>query len=319
MTGDTRIVKDPAQAGTRSSLGAPKPAYEPNDETPAGAAGPVDGAVPGTAADTDGVAPAATAMATVMATVQSQERDNDGAGAVVGLDHWLPKPDMAAPSARLTDGLVTVRAKPVKRKNAKERAKAAFADKTGSDQPGLLLGESPVSGIVAAGSVATDTVESVANAVTDEAGASAMAYPKPEKRKNAKARALEKLARGGTVEDGTTPDMTATAKSELSAPAKAEATKAEATKAEANKVEAAGSEAIETEIAKSETVKSEAAKSAKEKAAGKKAGGAKVSAKKAPARKAEVQKAAAGKADAKKSEAKKSEAKKAPVKKAKAK
>jgi hypothetical protein len=88
-------------------------------------------------------------------------------------------------------GLVTVRAKPEKRLNARDRAMA----KREKDKP-------------EAAEVSVVTPEA-ANPV---AGLST-AHPKPEKRKNAKERAKEKFAKKDT-EDGTTP-MTAKAKSKV--------------------------------------------------------------------------------------------------------
>ena len=100
--------------------------------------------------------------------------------------------------------LVTVRAKPEKRKNAKERSKERFKDRKKDNQ---------------------ETAE-VAAVIPEVSGLST-AHPKPEKRKNAKERAKEKYAKKST-EDGTTPAMTAKAKSKV-------ATKV-ATKAETKKV-----------------------------------------------------------------------------------
>ncbi|MBI1205145.1 MAG: hypothetical protein GC182_21785 [Rhodopseudomonas sp.] len=309
-----------------SSLGAPKPAYESNDDASADAAGTVDGTPPGVAGDMDAV----------------------GTAAVVGFDHWLPKQDVAAPTARLAEGLVTVRPKPEKRQNAKARAKAALAAKAGSDQPALLPADAPASQALAGPAPAADATE----AVTGEPGDLAMAHPKPEKRKNARARALEKLAGGRTAADGTTPDMTATAKSELSpsagagfseeariedrgatdvaAPAEVEAGEVEIearigsdtenkTKAEA-KIEAdadveapvtpASSAPSKTRgtaksVAKAaKTVKADARKAETKKADAKKAVVTKVSDKKASARKAAAQKPGTEKAPAKKARTK---------------
>jgi hypothetical protein len=95
-----------------------------------------------------------------------------------------------------SNGLVTVRAKPEKRLNAKDRAKARRM----KGQP-----------------EATD--EAVAVTPTPAVSGLSTAHPKPEKRKNAKERAKEKYAKADT-KDGTTPDMTATAKSKVAAKAK---------------------------------------------------------------------------------------------------
>jgi hypothetical protein len=99
-------------------------------------------------------------------------------------------------------GLVTVRAKPEKRKNAKERAKERKQGKP-------------------------EAVE--VEAVTAEASVLPTAHPKPEKRKNARERAKEKYAKAKT-EDGTTP---MTAKAKFKVKAKAETKKAKS-KAAAN-------------------------------------------------------------------------------------
>jgi hypothetical protein len=95
---------------------------------------------------------------------------------------------IANPGAE-TGGQVTVRPKPEKRKNAKERAKERARAK----------------GKLAA-------VDEAAPEVTSPAPAShlATAHPKPEKRKNAKERAKEKYTKGRT-----TPDTTAKAASKV--------------------------------------------------------------------------------------------------------
>ena len=92
---------------------------------------------------------------------------------------------------RAAAGLVTVRPKPEKRKNAKERAKERATDKPEA---------ADVTAIVA-----------------EEVGL-ATAHPKPEKRKNAKERAKEKYTK-----DRTTPDTTAKAKSKVDSKAKSKA------------------------------------------------------------------------------------------------
>jgi hypothetical protein len=107
------------------------------------------------------------------------------------------KPQTAETTAapREADGLVTVRAKPEKRKNAQERAKERAKNRS-KDK--------------------LDAAE-VAAVIPEVSGLST-AHPKPEKRKNAKERAKEKYAKGRTTEsteDGTTPTMTAKAKSKV--------------------------------------------------------------------------------------------------------
>lgn len=215
VTGDARIAKEPAQAGDLSSLAAPKPAYGLNNQALAKAVG--SKAVDSVGGKTDGLRADKAADLAADKTAESAADllagSGDQAGAVVALDNWLVKPDAAEPAARLAEGLVTVRAKPEKRKNAKERAKAGFANKAGHGQPGLL------DAVTAFGQPAG----AIGVAASD---AQSMAHPKPEKRKNAKERAMArtkaKLAEGGAgeavVEDGTTPNMTATAKSETTAP-----------------------------------------------------------------------------------------------------
>jgi hypothetical protein len=101
---------------------------------------------------------------------------------------------------RAAAGLVTVRPKPEKRKNAKERAKEKAKDKP----------------------EATEVA-----AVNPEAVGLATAHPKPEKRKNAKERAKEKYTK-----DRTTPDTTAKAKSKVDSKAKSKS-KAKTSKAAA--------------------------------------------------------------------------------------
>ena len=99
---------------------------------------------------------------------------------------------------------MTVRPKPEKRLNAKDRAKARRA----KDKP--------------------EAAEEVA-AVTPEVSGLSTAHPKPEKRKNAKERAKEKYAKKDTA-DGTTP-MTAKAKSKAAKMAVTKAKKSRATQA----------------------------------------------------------------------------------------
>ena len=101
----------------------------------------------------------------------------DESGAVIALAARAPKPE--------ADDLVTVRPKPEKRKNAKERAKDKRTKPEAAEEA----------------------------AVTPEVNGLSTAHPKPQKRKNAKERAKEKYTRNST-EGGTTP-MTAKAKSKV--------------------------------------------------------------------------------------------------------
>jgi hypothetical protein len=133
----------------------------------------------------------------------------------------------AAP--REAGGLVTVRAKPEKRKNAQQRAKERNEERN-KDRT---------------------EVADVA-AVVPEVGGLSTAHPKPEKRKNAKERAQEKYAKKATT-DGTRP-MTATAKFKVDAKAE--------TKAEA-KAERKAKAKVERKVA----AKAKKAKSAARKAA----------------------------------------------------
>ena len=98
------------------------------------------------------------------------------------------------------DGQVTVRPKPEKRKNAKERAKerARANGKLGAAEEAAVNSE-----------VTSPPTTSLATA-----------HPKPEKRKNAKERAKEKYAK-----DRTTPDTTAKATSKVEKKTKAKASK----------------------------------------------------------------------------------------------
>lgn len=126
----------------------------------------------------------------------------DGAlGSVIELAARTTKPETNE-TAREATGLVTVRPKPEKRLNAKDRAKARRA----KDKP--------------------EAAEEVA-AVAPEVGGLSTAHPKPEKRKNAKERAKEKYAKKETA-DGTTPDTTAKAKSKVTKKAEVKAKKRKA-------------------------------------------------------------------------------------------
>jgi hypothetical protein len=108
----------------------------------------------------------------------------------------------AAP--REAGGLVTVRAKPEKRKNAQQRAKERNEERN-KDRT---------------------EVADVA-AVVPEVGGLSTAHPKPEKRKNAKERAKAKFAKDKDAKEDTTADgtrpMTATAKFKVDAKAEAKA------------------------------------------------------------------------------------------------
>jgi hypothetical protein len=109
------------------------------------------------------------------------------ASSVIELTARIAKPETNE-TARRTQGFVTVRPKPEKRLNAKERLKA----RRQKDNPAAAE----------------------ATAVTPEASGLSTAHPKPEKRKNAKERAKERYTKNST-EGGTTPDTTAKAKSKV--------------------------------------------------------------------------------------------------------
>jgi hypothetical protein len=127
---------------------------------------------------------------------------------VIELKARMTRPETADTAAvtRETTGLVTVRAKPEKRKNAQQRAKERNEERN------------------------KDRIE-VAEiaATTPEAPGLSTAHPKPEKRKNAKERAKEKYAKKSTA-DGTTP-MTAKAKFKVDSKAAAKPKKGKAAKA----------------------------------------------------------------------------------------
>ena len=114
---------------------------------------------------------------------------NAALSSVIELKARMKKPEAADTPAvtRETGGLVTVRAKPEKRKNAQQRAKERNEERN-KDR--------------------TEAAEVAA--VIPEAGGLSTAHPKPEKRKNAKERAKEKYTKGRT-----TPDTTAKAKSKV--------------------------------------------------------------------------------------------------------
>jgi hypothetical protein len=114
----------------------------------------------------------------------------------IALAARIAKPETAEATAtksaikRETGALVTVRAKPEKRLNAKDRAKA---------RRGKGKAE------------AVDETAAKPETASSAAGGLSTAHPKPDKRKKAKERAAEKYAKA-KPEDGTTP-MTAKAKS----------------------------------------------------------------------------------------------------------
>lgn len=58
----------------------------------------------------------------------------EASASLIDLAVHLPAPDAGAGIARDTDALVTVRSKPEKRKNAKERARERFAGKTAGSE-----------------------------------------------------------------------------------------------------------------------------------------------------------------------------------------
>jgi hypothetical protein len=122
--------------------------------------------------------------------------DTDASNSVIELAARIAKPEAVETIARETGGLVTVRAKPEKRKNAQQRAKERHDERN---------------------KARTEVVD-VPAAVPEVSGLST-AHPKPEKRLNAKERAKAKFAKAET-KDGTTPDMTAKAKSKVAAKAK---------------------------------------------------------------------------------------------------
>ena len=138
-------------------------------------------------------------------TQEPAQADIDAANAalssVIALKARKTKLEGAATAgmAREAHGLVTVRAKPEKRKNAQQRAKERNEQRNAERNKDR-----------------TEMADLVA-AVPEVAGLST-AHPKPEKRKNAKERAKEKYAKVKT-EDGTTP-MTAKAKSKVETKAK---------------------------------------------------------------------------------------------------
>jgi hypothetical protein len=119
----------------------------------------------------------------------------DVTGSVIELTPRIAKPEAE------TGGQVTVRAKPEKRKNAKERAKerARAKGKLGATEEAAVTPE----------------------VTSSETTSLATAHPKPEKRKNAKERAKEKYTKGRT-----TPDTTAKATSKVETKTKAKKTKA---------------------------------------------------------------------------------------------
>ena len=138
--------------------------------------------------------------------IEPTQADIDAANAalnsVIELKARKARADVAETGGvtREADGLVTVRAKPEKRKNAQQRAKERNEQRNAERNKDRMEAADPVA------------------AVPEVTGLST-AHPKPEKRKNAKERAKEKFAKKDAdkdtkakPEDGTRP-MTATAKS----------------------------------------------------------------------------------------------------------
>jgi hypothetical protein len=114
VTGDAPIAEEPAQAGDVSPLEAPKPTYqEPSYETT------------NEVTEAAAVEPGAEAAEKPAGTDTDLATSGETAGAVIALESRMTKPGAGDLSAapRAADGLVTVRAKPEKRKNYKERAK----------------------------------------------------------------------------------------------------------------------------------------------------------------------------------------------------
>jgi hypothetical protein len=122
---------------------------------------------------------------------------------VIALAARIAKPEAAQTPAvaRAANGLVTVRPKPEKRLNAKDRAKNRTLARRVKDKP-----------------EAAEETAVTPEMASPEASGLSTAHPKPEKRKNAKERAMEKYAKA-KPEDGTTP-MTAKAKSKVETKAK---------------------------------------------------------------------------------------------------
>ncbi len=128
---------------------------------------------------------------------------SDAPGSVIELAAVTTKLKAAETAVpRGGEGQVTVRAKPEKRKNAKERAQERARAK----------------GKLGAADVAAVTPE----VTSPETVGLSTAHPKPEKRKNAKERAKEKYTKDRT----TTPDTTAKATSKVEAKTKARKSKA---------------------------------------------------------------------------------------------
>jgi len=143
------------------------------------------------------------------------EAATDEAGSVITLAARTAKPEVVEMAARETGGLVMTRPKPEKRKNAKERLEKRK------------------------GKAETVEVAEVAAVVPVVSGL-ATAHPKPERRKNAKERAQEKF-KAKPAEDGTTPDMTAKAKSKAALKkAELKAAKSKAKKDKKKRKSAAG-------------------------------------------------------------------------------
>jgi hypothetical protein len=167
--------------------------------------------------------------------------------AVIALEPRMPGTAAGrarAPASRSGD-LVTVRAKPEKRKNAQQRAKERNERRNAernmqptTDKPDAAEG-------------------TVASAVT---GGLATAHPKPEKRKNAKERAKEKYAKAKAA-DGITPDMTAKAKSKVGA--KADWPKTKWSKTKWVKTKSAKTKSAKSKMAESKTAETKKVKKSK--------------------------------------------------------
>jgi hypothetical protein len=141
--------------------------------------------------------------------LETATNTDDASSTVIALAARFMKPEGDETNAREAGGLVTVRAKPEKRLNAKDRAKA----RREKNKP-----------------EAAEEAVVTPEAASSETTSLSTAHPKPEKRKNAKERAKEKFAKKDAkeeTEDGTRP-MTATAKSKVES--KADTKKAKKTK-----------------------------------------------------------------------------------------
>jgi hypothetical protein len=126
-------------------------------------------------------------------TYQAEPANTDAPSAIIALRPAKSDAGDTTAAMHETSGLVMTRPKPEKRKNAKERAEERAKKRNGK----------------------AETVDETAGAPAvagPEASGLATAHPKPAKRLNAKERAKAKL-KVKPAEDGTTPVMTAKAKS----------------------------------------------------------------------------------------------------------